>query len=101
MKPNPLVAYMTILRVIQPARIQDIERYAKALLPPTVLEDVNENQLRSAHEEARASKLVLTVRRGVYALSHRALDFFPSDPLRRELDARRFYLIRSQRRRFN
>lgn len=98
---NPLFAYMTVLAVIQPARVQDIERAAAHVLPASMAHQLSDGAMRSAHEEARNAGLVLTVRRGVYVLSRTAWSVIRTQGLQRELDNRRIFLIKSQRRRFN
>lgn len=98
-KIDPLFAYFSILAVIQPARIQDIEmsshqlfskEYAKML--------VEDGHLRKAHESAREKKLVLTVRKGVYFIAPKARGLVRRAGLERIIDNRRLFLMKSQRR---
>ena len=100
-KVDPLFAYLSILAVIQPARIQDIEEYALQLLPADharILIDAG--QLRAAHEIAREKGMVLQVRRGVYFTSPKAKHLVRRGSLARSIDNRRFFLMKSQRRRY-
>lgn len=58
-KIDPLFAYFSILAVIQPARIQDIEASARQLLSPEYAKLLLEGgHFRAAHETARERGLV-------------------------------------------
>jgi ABC-type uncharacterized transport system ATPase subunit len=98
---DPLFSYLSILAVIQPARIQDIEAYAERLLGVTsgrVL--VDGGLLRTAHDIAREKGYVFQVRRGVYFTAAKARHLVRREGLERSIDNRRLFLMKAQRRRY-
>lgn len=100
-KIDPLFAYFSILAVIQPARIQDVETSAHQLLDPDYARRlVDDGLLRSAHETAREKGLVLQVRRGVYFTAPAAKHFVRRERLERSIDNRRLFLMKAQRKRY-
>ena len=88
------------MAVVQPARVQDVERHAAHILPKSVVDSLAPGSLRIAHEEARQAALVWSLRKGVYVLSREAWSLVRVRGLQPELDNRRIFLIKSQRRRF-
>lgn len=100
-KIDPLFAYLSILAVIQPARIQDIEASAHQLLSPDYSKMLVEaGHLRTAHETARERGLVIQVRRGVYFTAPKARHLVRREGLERSIDNRRFFLMKAQRKRY-
>lgn len=100
-KIDPLFAYFSVLAVIQPARIQDIEASATQLLSPDYADLLLESgQLRTAHETARERGLVIQVRRGVYFIAPKARHLVRRAGLERSIDNRRFFLMKAQRRKY-
>lgn len=100
-KVDPLFAYFSILAVIQPARIQDIEASANQLLSPDYAALLlDQGLLRVAHENARENGLVIQVRRGVYFTAPKARHIVRRAGLERSIDNRRFFLMKEQRRRY-
>lgn len=98
---NPLFAYFSILAVVQPARIQDIEAGASLLFSEANAKAlVDGGHLRAAHETARTRGLVLQVRRGVYFTAPSAKQLVRREGLDQMLDNRRLFLMKSQRRRY-
>lgn len=98
---NPLFAYLSILAVIQPARIQDVEGYSAKLLGVQLAGWLNENgRLRDAHADAREHGLVTPVRRGVYFMTPKGKQIVRREGLERSIDNRRFFLMKAQRRRY-
>ena len=98
---DSLFAYFSILAVIQPARIQDIEASAWQLLSPDYAEFLLKGgHFRSAHEIARESGMVIQVRRGVYFTAPKARHLVRREGLERSIDNRRFFLMKAQRRRY-
>lgn len=98
---DPLFAYLSVLSVIQPARIQDIENYASSLLGAELSKWLLEkNLLRESHDDARANGLVVAVRRGVYFLTPRGKSVVRREGLERSIDNRRLFLMKAQRRRY-
>ncbi|WP_227287143.1 hypothetical protein [Boseongicola sp. H5] len=100
-KIDPLFAYFSILAVIQPARIQDIEASSHQLLNPDYAKMlVDAGHLRAAHETARERALVIQVRRGVYFTAPKARHLVRREGLERSIDNRRLFLMKAQRRRY-
>ena len=100
-KVDPLFAYLSILAVIQPARIQDIESRAFSLLGNEISIWLEKNKLlKEAHSLARETGLVLPVRRGVYFLSAKGKKIVRRKGLQHSIDNRRFFLMKEQRRRY-
>lgn len=98
---DPLFAYLSILSVIQPARVQDVEGSAKDFLGAELADWLTErNLLREAHESARSSELVVAVRRGVYFLAPQAKLIVRRAGLERSIDNRRLFLMKAQRKRY-
>lgn len=96
-----LFDYLSILAVIQPARVQDIERYATEILPGDYVEAaVREGIYRSAHEEARLTKLVTSIKRGTYFLTPAGREVVRRNDLHKEIDNIRLFLMKTQRRRY-
>ena len=98
---DPLFAYLSILSVIQPARIQDIEASAARLLGNNLSGWLEEKGLlREAHEDARDGKFVIAVRRGVYFTTPKGRQIVRRAGLERSIDNRRLFLMKTQRRRY-
>lgn len=98
---DPLFAYLSVLAVIQPARIQDIEEHAAKLLGRELSIWLSENdKLREAHSDARQNDLVTSVRRGVYFMTPAGRQIVRRAGLERSLDNRRLFLMKAQRRRY-
>lgn len=98
---DPLFAYLSVLAVIQPARVQDIEESAGYLLDSETSNWLMEKGLlRDAHQEARNQGYVVAVRRGVYFLTPKARQVVRRAGLERSIDNRRLFLMKSQRRRY-
>lgn len=98
---DPLFAYLAILAVIQPSRIQDIEKYSVKFLGIQLADWLSENsKLRDAHSDARENGLVTQVRRGVYFLTPKGKQIVRREGLERSIDNRRFFLMKAQRKRY-
>ena len=98
---DPVFAYLTILAVIQPARVQDIEASAKDVLGLQLGEWLlQDKRIRSAHDVARNSNLVYQVRRGVYFLAPAARLIVRRTGLERSIDNSRMFLMKDQRKRY-
>lgn len=100
-KIDPLFSYLSILAVIQPARIQDIESSSHQLLNPGYAAFLLEGgHFRAAHEVARERGLVIQVRRGVYFTAPKARHLVRREGLEHSIDNRRFFLMKTQRKRY-
>jgi hypothetical protein len=98
---DPLFAYLSVLAVIQPARIQDIENNAASLLGGELSAWLLEKRLlREAHEDARSNGMVIPVRRGVYFMTPKGKLLVRREGLERSIDNRRLFLMKAQRRRY-
>lgn len=98
---NPLFAYLSILSVVQPARIQDIEAAAEQVLGPKLAKPLLEGDLlRAAHSRARAEQFVVMVRRGVYFTTSKARHIVRSSGLEYSIDNSRFFLMKAQRKKY-
>src|SRR5689334_14287661 len=96
---NPMFAYLTVLSIVQPAGILEIKKAAKSIIPAEILADLPEDAMQQMHSVAKKQRLVLQIRRNIYVLTHQAWMAVRSQGLERELDNRRFFLIKAQRRR--
>lgn len=89
--------YILTLRIIQPARVQDILRaYAE-------LWDVKEDErlrdaIYSLHEKMKGEGLLVDVRRGTYLLTAQGMEIAARFIKEREIDNRRLFLMKRQRR---
>jgi hypothetical protein len=100
-KIDPIFLYLTVLSVVQPARIQDIEAAASEILPGDSYTQMIQNDLfRSAHGSARDLGLITQVRKGVYIITSAARGIVRNSGLERELDNRRLFLMKAQRKRY-
>lgn len=100
-KIDPIFAYFTILAVVQPARIQDIEANASQLFSAEYAKELVENgHLRKAHAVAREKGMVIVVKKGVYFTAPNARHLVRRAGLERSIDNRRLFLMKSQRRRY-
>lgn len=98
---DPLFAYLSVLSVIQPARIQDVEASAESLLGSKLASWLNDKDLlRQAHLDARNSDFVVAVRRGVYFTTPRGRQIVRRAGLEQSIDNSRFFLMKSQRQRY-
>ena len=68
---EPLHIYLMTLSVIQPARVQDVEKNAYLMFGKNVIDEIGQESLRQAHDIARKNELVVSVRRGSYCVSRR------------------------------
>ena len=98
---DPLFDYLTVLAVIQPARIQDIEEFAHQILPSANVEvAVSEGLFRLSHDIARKEGLVIAVRRGTYFLTPKGREIVRTAGLHKEIDNMRLFLMKAQRKRY-
>lgn len=98
---DPLFSYLTVLSVIQPGRIQDIELYAPDVLPSGVSEPLlTSGALRDAHTFARENGYVTQVRRGTYFLTEKGRELVRRNGLHKQLDNLRMFLMKDQRRKY-
>jgi hypothetical protein len=100
-KIDPLFLYLSVLAVIQPARVQDVEDSAASLLPPDTAKDLLAGGLlRIAHDKAKELGIIIPLRKGVYVIANSARGIVRKSGLEREIDNRRLFLMKEQRRRY-
>jgi hypothetical protein len=92
--------YLLALRIIQPARIQDVER-AVAEIWPDKAGKRNAEKLRAIHEKMRADGNLVSVRRGTYVLDLQGMSATKSLMKERDIDNIRMFLMKQQRRRYH
>lgn len=98
---SALQIYLMTLSVIQPARIQDVEANVPSLFGENVIEEVGLDTIRRVHKYARESKLVFAVRRGSYFVSRRGASIVRHGKISSQIDNRRLFLMKKQRRKFS
>lgn len=99
--PDPLFAYLAVLSVIQPGRVQDVERFAPEVLPSAISEALcASGALREAHSFASLHGYTLQVRRGTYFLTAKGRELVRRDGLHKELDNLRMFLMKDQRKKY-
>ena len=98
---DPLFSYLAVLAVIQPGRVQDIERFAPEVLPAESSEVLlASGAFREAHRFARQHGYVSSVRRGTYFLTSKGRELVRRDGLHKELDNLRIFLMKAQRKKY-
>jgi hypothetical protein len=89
------------LAVIQPARIQDIEKSSYLLFGKKQIEGIGLDSLRRTHKLARKNELVIAVRRGSYCVSRRGSSIIRHGKISSQIDNRRLFLMKKERRNLN
>jgi len=92
--------YLLALRIIQPARVQDIER-AVAEIWPEEKGKRNSEALRVVHEKMRTDGNLVSVRRGTYVLDLKGMSATQRLMKERDIDNIRMFLMKQQRRRYH
>ena len=98
---DPLQVYLMTLSIIQPARIQDVEKNVPLMFGRDAIEDIGPERLRLTHEFARKNELVVSVRKGSYCVSRRGASIIRHGKISSQIDNRRLFLMKNQRRGFN
>lgn len=92
--------YILALRIIQPARVQDIEEAVLEIWP----DEVNErtaSRVRAVHEKMRTDGNLVSVRRGTYLLNQEGMQATQRLMKERDIDNIRMFLMKQQRRRYH
>lgn len=92
--------YLLALRIIQPARVQDIEK-AVAQIWPDEVEERTVSKLRAIHEKMRSDGNLVSVRRGTYLLDQQGMNATQKLMKERDIDNIRMFLLKQQRRRYH
>lgn len=99
--PDPLFAYLAVLAVIQPGRIQDVELFAPEVLPLEASDPLlASGAFREAHSFAYLHGYTIQVRRGTYFLTSKGRKLVRRDGLHKELDNLRMFLMKDQRKKY-
>lgn len=89
--------YILTMRIIQPARVQDVVRAYSELWEVKDQERLKEIIYR-LHEKMREDALLVEVRRGTYILTSKGMEVAARFIKEREIDNRRLFLMKRQRR---
>lgn len=88
--------YLVVMRIIQPARIQDV----KAMMPRILdveMDDGLAHDLDQVHARLRADRRLISVRRGTYILDEQGMGITTKLLKERNLDNARLFLMKDQR----
>lgn len=97
-KIDPRTAYFSILSVIQPASIEEIEDRVRSLLGPEHENSlVRRGALKKVHKKAIKDKEVIKVSRKNYFISQWARKNADEKVLDRSISNERFFMMKSQR----
>ena len=98
-KIDPRTAYFSILSVIQPASIEEIEDGVSSLLGPEHKNSlVQRGQLKKVHKKAIKDKEIVKVSGQNYFISQWARNNVDEEILERPVNNERLFLMKSQRR---
>ena len=98
---NTLEIYLMTLSVVQPARIQDIEKGSYLLFGRKLIKEIGLDSLRQTHKLARKNELVIAVRRGSYCVSRRGASIIRRGEISSQIDNRRLFLMKKERKDLN
>ena len=98
---NTLEIYLMTLSVVQPARIQDIEKGSYLLFGRELIEEIGPDSLRQTHKLARKNELIIAVRRGSYCVSRRGASIIRRGGISSQIDNRRLFLMKKERKDLN
>jgi len=92
--------YIIVLRLIQPARIQDIKRYYPAILGAQLNESAADG-LDWVHQKMKKDGRIIPVRRGTYILDSQGMKIAAKFAKERDIDNARIFLMKRQRREYH
>lgn len=92
--------YLMALRIIQPARVQDISSAIADIWRVRARKSLYEDVL-SLHKRFRDEGLLVPVRRGTYILSPKGLAAVKKGFKERDLDNARMFLMKQQRKEYH
>ncbi|MGO7751138.1 hypothetical protein ACC708_12455 [Rhizobium ruizarguesonis] len=91
--------FILTFRIIQPARIQDV---MLAYIELWSVKDEDKDRMKDViynlHEKMRGDGLLIDVRRGTYILTAKGMEIAARFLKEREIDNRRLFLMKRQRR---
>ena len=85
------------MRIIQPARVQDVANAYSALWGEGDQEHLRQ-VIYNLHARMKADGMLVSVRRGTYILTQAGMDIAARLMKEREIDNRRMFLMKRQRR---
>ncbi len=88
--------YLVVMRIIQPARIQDVKRMMPRILGMEMDDDLSA-QLDVVHAKLREDARLIAVRRGTYILDQQGMAIAAKLLKERNLDNARIFLMKDQR----
>ncbi|MEH6721627.1 MAG: hypothetical protein V7704_22370 [Aurantimonas endophytica] len=88
--------YLTTLRVIQPARVQDVLR-SVPIVWGGALGDVSREAIYDIHDQFRLDELITPVKKGSYVLTAKGFEVADRLTKQRKLDNLRMFLMKRQR----
>lgn len=99
-RPNLTSDYLVVLRLIQPARIQDIVRMFPEILDVEMTDDLA-LELEHIHARLRKSGRLISVRRGTFILDQQGMEITGKLVKERNLDNARMFLMKAQRKSYH
>ncbi|QYM74139.1 hypothetical protein K1X45_07095 [Pseudochrobactrum sp. Wa41.01b-1] len=91
-----IIKYLACLKIIQPARVQDVSRYYKEFWGSDNL-NVETYDFKKTHNYLKNNGMLVKVRVGTYILSMAAVILVSNFMGNKELDNRRLFLLKKQR----
>lgn len=92
--------YILILRLIQPARIQDIKRYYPEIVGVELNDEISAS-LDRIHQKMKLDSRIIPVRRGTYILDVQGMRIAANQAKERDIDNARMFLMKKQRREYH
>ncbi|MEB8387428.1 hypothetical protein OO012_09325 [Rhodobacteraceae bacterium KMM 6894] len=92
--------YLLALRIIQPARVQDIEKTIIKIWPDEV-ESRSSRILQAIHKKMKDDNNLVPVRRGTYLLNAAGMLATQKLMKERDIDNIRMFLMKEQRRKYH
>lgn len=99
-KASLAIDYILILRLIQPARIQDIKKYYPEIVGAELNDDTSEG-LDFIHQKMKSDSRIVPVRRGTYILDAQGMQIASDHAKERDIDNARMFLMKKQRREYH
>lgn len=92
--------YIIALRIIQPARVQDIYNSLEHIFGDDIYKKITEEAIYTSHSQMKKSGLIISVRKGTYCLDNRTWNHARTLLKYYKLDNRRFFLMKTERKRY-
>ena len=96
-KINPVIAYMVILSIIQPASVEEIEKNAaKFFGADWAARMIKYKALRDAHETAMNLKLIVEAENFKFNVTSKGSNFVNLARMKNAVDKKRIYFLKQQ-----